>query len=376
MAQTVAAVDFGTSKIAVVAGRVDLSGNCYVTGVGVAPYAGFRESEWLDWPSVHEALLQARREAQAKGSAAKDFFVSVPGEFLLTRLVHTEVDVAGTVRPEHVAALVQDSEAFYLPQGFVALHRTPIYYLLDGNNYTHAPVGAKGRVLEAWVSHVMADRAFIHTIDELMETLGLGIMGYIAGPVAVAHHVRLRGDNPRTAVVVDAGHYSSDVMVAEGDGIVFHANIPNGGVDLTNDIARIANVDFEQAEAMKRQSITQQSGVMADRGAMHSDLEAALQWRVESIAGKMNKALDDAGFRWDSVGSVYLTGQGLDSPRYATETLTAAFGKYIRHYVPAANVLVPQGAAAALAVLDYATYLEKKIAPQGFAALLRRVLKK
>ncbi|MDD4796927.1 MAG: hypothetical protein PHO66_04090, partial [Eubacteriales bacterium] len=173
MARAVAAIDFGTSKIAIVAGRVDISGACFVTGTGTALYAGFRECEWLDWQGLKEAVMLARKEALSNGNTRiKDLYVSVPGEFLRTTFCRTQVEVAGKIRADDIAALVDDQETFYLPKGFVSLHRTPIYYMVDGAVRSKAPLGEPCRVLEAWVSHVMADTAFVYSVDELLESLG------------------------------------------------------------------------------------------------------------------------------------------------------------------------------------------------------------
>lgn len=376
MARAVAAIDFGTSKISIVAGRVDISGSYLVTGSGTAPYAGFRECEWLDWEGLKQAVMLARKEALAQGNTRiKDLYVSVPGEFLRTTFCRTQTEIKNKICPEDIAALVEDQEAFYLPKGFVSLHRTPIYYMVDGNVRTKAPLGEHCRMLEAWVSHVMADTAFIYSVDELLESLGLGVSGYVAGPVAVGYHVRLhQGENTKTAVVIDAGHYSTDIMVAEGGGIVFHANIPNGGVDLTNEIARIADVPFESAEAIKRQSLSPAAGVMTLPPEVQQEIRVSLEQKVSAMMYRLIKALDGAGFMWESVNTVYLTGSGLLSPRDARETATVVLRKQLKIVSPIANILVPQSAGTALAVLDYAVEFSHGRKGAGIQKVIRKLM--
>ncbi|MDD3242836.1 MAG: cell division FtsA domain-containing protein [Eubacteriales bacterium] len=375
MAQAVAAVDFGTSNISIVAGRTEMSGSLLVTGTGVVPYAGFRECEWLDWPGVKEALMLARKDAQMKGNPrVKDLYVSVPGEFIRTTFCRTEVTVRGKITAEHIAALVEDQEAYYQPQGYVSLHRTPIYYLVDGATRVKSPLGETCTVLEAWVSHVIADQAFIYSVDELLESVGLGVLGYVAGPVALGYHVRTHSGSPKTAVVIDAGHYSTDVMVAEGSGIVFHTNIPVGGVDLTNDIIRITDMNFEDAESLKRQSLSPGSGGRVLPQSVLEEVRYAMETRVVSLMNRILRALDDAGFVWEDTTQVYLTGGGLSSPRDLKDIITAMLSRNVKTFTPTANVLMPQSAGTALAVLDYAVSLSRARYGSGLQGLFRKLL--
>ncbi len=366
MSQLAAAIDFGTSKIAVVVGRLDERGALVVTGAGQEPYAGFRDDEWLDVDGLDNAILNAKRTAERlSGRRIRDVYVAVPGDFV--RVVFNEAEVAlrrrdGLVTREDVENLLESAANFAHPAGYLPLHRTPVAYLIDGQAKTHPPVGERARsgTATAYVSHVLALETFIEDVSRILSNLGIGVLGFIAGPVGVGYLIRTQEETRRTAIVLDVGHYSMDIMVAEGDGLVFHDNMPMGGGTITKDIAVVRHATLEDAERWKRQiTLGLKRGEVLDerRGTALDDLAEAqeiAEARVWEMTRKVVATLKTLGVTYDSSTGIYLTGGGFSLLKGAKDILGSALGKLVKVYSHPSPFLNSPTYTASAGVLYYA----------------------
>lgn len=366
MTKTAAAIDIGTSKIAVVTGRLEDSGVLAVTGAGLCGYAGFVDDEWLDMASLEDAVLTARKSAEKlSGRRIRDVYVSVPGEFIQMTFNHAEVKVAArdrVITHGDVERLIAETENFDHPAGYVPLHRTPVAFLADGQTRTRAPLGERAEYLEGFVSHVMANETFIQEVCGILSSLGLGILGFVAGPVAVGHMVRTAADSRRTAVVIDAGHYSMDIIVAEGDGIVHHENLPYGGNAITRDLSVAFGWSPQEAEEIKRGLIlgVNRHGVLAEKAdEVALAAQEIAENRVWDMGRRIAASLDKLGISWDNQTGLYLTGGGLGSMRGARDILSSCMGRIVKPYAHQSPLLPGAGCTGAVATLNYALAMNR-----------------
>lgn len=366
MTKAAAAIDIGTSKIAVVTGRLEDSGLLTVTGAGLSGYAGFVDDEWLDIASLEDAVLTARKSAEKlSGRRIRDVYVSVPGEFIQMTFGHAEVPVASrdrVISHGDVDRLIAQTDTFDHPTGYVPLHRTPIAFLADGQTRSRAPLGEQAAYLEGYVSHVLASQTFIQEVCGILSSLGLGILGFVAGPVAVGHLVRTAGDGRRTAVVIDAGHYSMDIIVAEGDGIVHHESLPYGGSAITRDLSVAFGWPPPQAEEVKR-GLTlgvDRHGVLAEKvDEVALAAQEIAENRVWDMGRRIADSLDKLGINWDNQTGLYLTGGGLGSMRGARDILSSCMGRIVKPYAHQSPLLPAAGCTGAVATLNYALAMNR-----------------
>jgi cell division protein FtsA len=342
MSRMAAAIDFGTSKIAVVTGKLDERGTLMVTGAGQQYYAGFREDEWLDVEGLEEAILSARKAAEKQsGHRIKDMFVAVPGDYIKVAFNRAEVEIKGKnglITRDDIEKLIEETGDFDAPDGYIPLHRTPVAYIIENQTRYKPPIGERAKYLCGYVSHVLALESFVEDVGNTLNSLGIGILGMVAGPVGTGYLVRTDGETRRTAIVIDAGHYSTDVIVAEGDGLVFHENIPVGGGTITKDIALLLNITLDEAERLKKQLALgiHQGEVIADRrGASQDsiiDAQGIAETRVWDLSARIAAMLENIGINFDGQTGIYLTGGGLGLLRGAKDILSSSVGKIVKTY--------------------------------------------
>jgi cell division protein FtsA len=364
MSRWAAAIDFGTSKISIVTGRLDDRGALNVMGAGQQNYAGFREDEWLDVRGLEEAILSARKAAEKQaGRRLRDMFVAVPGEYIHVAFNRAEVEIkgrGGVITREDIEELIEATGYYDHPDGYIPLHRIPVAYVLENQTRYRPPVGEKARYLSGYVSHVTALESFVEDVGATLSGLGIGVLGMVAGPLGTGYLARNDGDGRRTAVVIDAGGLSTDVLIAEGDGLVFHQNIPVGGGTITKDISLILGLPEDEAEMLKRQlvlGIHHGETVKEWRLASHSDVVDAqeiAETRVWEISRRVADILEHVGVNYDGQTGVFLTGGGMGPLRGAKDILSAEMRQTVKYYAHQSPLLGGPTYTAAAGALFYA----------------------
>ena len=64
MKSTIAAIDFGTSKIVTLVAETSGSQRCDIVGAGISMYDGFLDGEWNNTMALNEAIQKSISEAE------------------------------------------------------------------------------------------------------------------------------------------------------------------------------------------------------------------------------------------------------------------------------------------------------------------------
>ena len=136
MKSTIAAIDFGTSKIVTLVAEISGGQRCDIIGAGSAPYDGFMEGEWNNPAALNDAI-QATIENAEKQSKRKvrEINVGVPGEFTRVYAVETTVDIQGmdqSVTARHVEMIFDKADKQLSPVRGIVIHRSPAWFMVDG----------------------------------------------------------------------------------------------------------------------------------------------------------------------------------------------------------------------------------------------------
>lgn len=96
MKNTVATMDFGTSKIVALIAETSGQQRCDIIGAGTVPYDGFMDRRWNAPDQLNAAIEEAVRDAEEQAhSRVKEIFVGVPGDFSQVRTVEVKVELQG-----------------------------------------------------------------------------------------------------------------------------------------------------------------------------------------------------------------------------------------------------------------------------------------
>ena len=232
---------------------------------------------------------------------------------------------------------------------------------MDDGKKTMEPVGMKGSTLKTFVSFVVADEFFLNDINRRMQSLGVEVAGFFSLPMGESLLFLPPEDRDRTAVLIDIGYLNTEIMVVEGDALVFHKVIPIGGAHITVDLTYGLEVPMAAAEQIKRSYIFGMPGgdtidAMLENGrtaTFERDAVArVLEPRVDEIAEEIRKELDESGVKLGSWSNVYLTGGGLALMRGGREYLASQLDRPVRAPSPKAAKLNSPIFSSSLGLMD------------------------
>ena len=347
MKTTVAAIDFGTSKIVTLVAENSGSQRCDIVGAGVTGYDGFLREGWNNPAEIDERIHQSISDAEKQcRRTLHEINVGVPGAF--TTVFATEVSVPLTGPDPKVTvndvkkAFRQARDSMGEVTGRIIIHSSPAWFMVDGSKKTLEPVGMKGSELTAYISFVLADQFFVDDVNNRLAAMNITAAGFYSAIAGEAMLYLDEEERDRTAVLVDIGYLTTDVMVVEGDAITSHKSVDIGGGNIAADLAIGLDLPLKQAEEkIKRPYIYSLGSDEETFDIPAVDGQKAVSFtraqvsemilpRVDEIAEEIQKALEESGVRLGNWSNIYLTGGGLAINRGGRDYLSGKLGRPVR----------------------------------------------
>jgi len=324
MKKATAVLDFGTSKVLVLLAEESAYQKVTITSAGMAQYDGFMNGEWNAPGDVTDAIASAIETAENKvGTHIKEVYVGVPGEFVRVYVIESSVTLQGA-DPKVTSADVeklqrQATEMLDRPTG-VIIHRSPAWFKVDGGQKTLEPVDQKGNTLEGMIGFVLADQFFVNDVTERLRELNIEVKGFFSTSVGEAMQMIPFEERDHTAILVDVGYLSTEVMAVEGDALIWQKVLPVGGAHITLDLAYGLEKPFDMCEKIKRAYTfnapkNTQIEVQGENGQTETfdgdQVSMMIDARVDEILEMIDEAIKKSGIRLGNWSNIYFTGGGL-----------------------------------------------------------------
>lgn len=368
MKMQIAAIEFGTSKIVTVIAQNSGTDRLNIIGSGTVPYNGYSNGDW-NTPGqmiqrVRDSIAAAELQANTK---IKEIYVGVPGEYIHVRSCETEVDLPDGTVDEMAMNAVQDAAADLLDlraEGGLIMHRTPSWFIIDDGKKTMNPKG-KGTRLRAMTSFVIADPQFVDDIREMMGALDITILGFLSPTQGESLLLTAPNDRDQGALLIDVGYLNTEISVIEGDAIIYHAILPQGGGHIAADLATELRISMRAAEQIKRNFVFNPDEFDRDSfSEVYDETGSRVTFPREMVGDIVQRSFDelvnmiDMTIRNDADqfltkrSQVFLTGGGIALMRGAKDILAAAISRPIRIATAKSSKMNGPTFAAALGLAD------------------------
>ena len=346
MKTQIAAIEFGTSKIVTVIAQNSGMDRLDIIGSGTVPYDGYSDGDWNTpgqmMQRVRDSIAAAELEA---GTKIREIYVGVPGEYIHVRTTDAEVELPeGEVTPEAVNA-VQDAAADQLniaAEGGLVMHRSPSWFAVDDGKRTMMPRG-KGTTLRGMITFIIADPQFIQDVSEMIGRQDITILGFLSSSMGEVMLALGPDERDKVPVLIDVGYLNTEISVAEGDAIVYHAMLPRGGGHITADLAMGLRIPMRAAEQIKRGYVFNPdefdqnafSEVFDDRGRRmtfkRERVSAIVEKSFDELADMIAQTIaNDAAPMLSKRSQIFLTGGGIALMRGARDALSARIGRPVK----------------------------------------------
>lgn len=240
----VAAVDLGTTKVAMAVGRKAEKNKIEIVALKEVASNGVMKGDLKNIEQASQVLREVKAKLEQElGIVVREAYVGVSGQHIQCNRTQGYVTVqnvtdAGVteVRKSDVERLIDDQRNASLPAGKTIISILPQSYTLDGEDDISEPVGMEGRKLEAKFNVIIGEETAIERIRRCFQRVGLKLAGIVLQPLASAEAVLSDDEKELGVAVVDLGGGTTDICVYYDKVIRHLAVIPIGGNIINKDI--------------------------------------------------------------------------------------------------------------------------------------------
>jgi len=383
----VAVLDFGSSKISILIGERGINNTFHIKGKGESNYAGFVDGEFLEEQDLKTALGVAITNAMNhSGKKIKKLYVGVPAEFCYSELKEATQAYPNKrrINDNDIYTLFDSVDSYSQTMDtHTVINRSPIYFILDDGRKVVDPNGSITNKLSAQIGFVLAKKAFINLIDELLAELSITNVQYTSSVLAESLYLLEPEVRDRYAILIDAGYITTSVALVRGDGVLSLNAFSVGGGHITGDLSQVLNLKFNEAEKLKRKVVlsldasdddfyeTVVDGVVTPFPAKM--VNEIIEDRLSMIASTINKILHSVRVSYPDYIPIYLTGGGLSYLKGAKDFLGKAIGKNIEIISPPVPELNSPHYSSVLGLLNLALDEEEGGAENVFGAIFSKM---
>jgi cell division protein FtsA len=358
-------IDFGSSKITVLTGGRGVNNTFNVRGMGESDYEGFSDGEWLEPELVKGAVLRAITAAETSSrTKIKHLFVGVPGEFtsVATKEGSLNFKQRKKITDQDIEDIFNAADVFKNHTKYTVINRAPIYFTLDDNRRLIDPTDMLSAKLSGQLSYILIENTFKKFVGGILNGLNIS-HDYVSSCLAEALYLFEPEERDRYSLLVDVGYITTNVMLIRGDGLMFLKSFSLGGGNITIDLSECLEISFSRAEQLKLKirlsrrvdeddvySIGDKDGGTFSAQLVHDIVNA----RIESIAGMIEKCLDECEYDFPEFLPLSLTGGGLSHIRGAKDILSKHFNRGVEILSPANLVSSKPRQSSAYGVFDLA----------------------
>ncbi|MDR0426709.1 MAG: hypothetical protein LBH24_06040 [Clostridiales bacterium] len=385
MAQDVAILDFGSSKITVLIGERGINNTICLKGMGQCDYAGFGGGEWFEPAQLSYVLGHAITNAETNsGTKIESLYIGVPGEFTtnVVKELSMGLNKRRKVTEADVDALYNTGNDFYGQSEFAVVNIQPVYFELDDDKRTLVPYGNVCAKLGTLASYTLAETKFTKFVTSLIKGLGIISMEFVSSCLAEVLFLFSEEERDKSVVLFDIGYITSNVIVGKGDGLLALNNFSMGGGHIAGDLAKCLGISFTQAESLKRKvilSLSAGDGDVYEIGAgdtvrtfKASEVNEIVVERLKIIAKAITKCLKLCPYEYPDFIPYYLTGGGISYIRGAKEVMSKQLGRSIEIIAPDIPQINKPNLSASWGLLDLAIRSETPVKKGFFAKLFHK----
>lgn len=251
--EIIVGIDVGTTKICTLVGRVEEQDVINILGVGIEPSVGIKKGVILDLEATTQAIRRSVEQAeQTSGLTVSSAFVSLAGASVQSINSRGMTNVrSGVVSEFDMGRALDQAQAVAIPPDREVIHVIQRSYTLDGQDGIRKPLGMHASRLEVETHIITTSSAMVENLRQCVEDAGVNIVQFVLNPLASAEVILNEADREMGVAICDIGGGTTDVAIYV-DGDVWHTMvIPVGGYHVTNDIAHVLRLPFDQAEELK-----------------------------------------------------------------------------------------------------------------------------
>jgi cell division protein FtsA len=326
--ELIVGLDIGTTKVCVVIGNYNESGQLEITGVGTTPSRGLRRGVVINIETTVRSIANAVEAAEMmSGREVHAVYTGIAGghiEGINSRGVVAVTGKGREITREDVDRVIDAAKAIVIPMDREVLHVIPQEFIVDEQGGIKNPIGMVGVRLEAEVHIITGAVTSAQNIVKCVNRAGFKVNDIALEPLASSKAVLSQDEKELGVLLIDLGGGTTDVLV-QLEGAPYHTEVLSvGGDQVTNDVSIMLKTPLDAAEKIKKESgccyaaLVQADeevrvpgvGGRAPRSIRRQELVEIIQPRMAEMLGMIREQIERKGYLGLLGGGVVLTGGG------------------------------------------------------------------
>ena len=246
-------LDIGTSKIVCIIARTEADGSLRVLGTGWQRGRGTRAGAIVDIEEAERAIRAAVGQAEEQaGIRLRQVIVNLSAGQPESRLIDGQLAIGRrAVTDADITRVYSGARARASAEHRSLIHALPLAFTVDGADGVADPRGHFCDTLDARLHVIDALTTSLRTLDSCLARCDLHLAELVSTPMAAGRAVLVEEERLLGTTALDLGGGTSGLAVFAEGHLLHTAQIPVGGVHITNDIARILSTPVAHAERLK-----------------------------------------------------------------------------------------------------------------------------
>lgn len=325
----IAGIDIGTSKVATVVGEVNNFNQIEVIGNSEVKCSGIQKGQIVDEEKIINAIKQNIEEIEELANIKiNSAYTTIPGKYVT--IVHNSVfketrDKYAGISLKDVTSAIAQVKDIEISDDESLIDIVPNRFILEDGSVVEDPIGRMSANFTLEAQLILAQKEYLKKLIVIFRRVGIEIDGIVPNTLVERNLVLDNSEMNDNIMLLDIGAGNTDIGVFEGPNFIYTNTIPLGGNNITNDIAYVLRISFEEAERLKRQyGLALKSYINNDNEIMlnsvreekqnkvikSSELIEIIEARIEEIFYLVNKDITNVGLK-ANINNIVLTGQGI-----------------------------------------------------------------
>jgi cell division protein FtsA len=246
-------LDIGTTKIVCLIGRTESDGSLRALGFGWHKGDGVRGGGIVDLEAAEKSIRASVGQAEDMADTRlRSVIVNLSCGRPESRLFHVQWPVGGrAVEESDIRRVVNEGRARAGIESREVIHALPLTFTVDQTEGVTDPRGLFCEELTARLHIIDAVSTALRSLGACIARCDLDIGELVSAPMAAGLATLVADERELGATVIDMGGGTTGMAVF-GEGQLLHtAQLPLGGVHVTNDLARLLSTKVAHAERLK-----------------------------------------------------------------------------------------------------------------------------
>lgn len=249
--ETVAAVDFGTSKICVIIGETDASGNIIVLGHGErASDDVVCKGEISDMEKAAFLFQEALSDAEDSAGVeigSDNIYVGVTGNHITAYKGVGSVPIPSderVVNEDHINKALENAQVVSHPPEERMIDAIGGHYVIDGRHRCENPINQVAHKLEVHSHIICGNRNRIETFLTPLRDVGLESSNPVFSGIGSAYSVVSDEEHKKGTLFIDMGAGTTEFIVFYNPGISYSEVLSVGCDHIANDLSIALELPF------------------------------------------------------------------------------------------------------------------------------------